>query len=263
MVTVRRFSMLKYWMANYVNNRALLAEIHASKSSYCVFIDPSFAAYDGIVTRLGDISPEVIADALLRRQKAHPGALEADVIIRVMSDQHLPLEEDETVRRRGRRVTDRVRTNFPAFEHMRRQGDAWVVVGRSHWRGDLQTGKFEPHGGRVTRRLAEMWQTMALNYSRRGNWRNYSWVEDMRSQALVQLSQVGLQFDESKGSNVFAFYTTIISNVYKRAINIEHKQLNIRDDLLIMAGATPSFRRQGEDQAEQQGDTQAETRRGD
>lgn len=36
--------------------------------------------------------------------------------------------------------------------------------------------------------------------------------EDMRGTALLQLSQVGLVFDESKGDNPFAFYTTTIKN---------------------------------------------------
>lgn len=36
--------------------------------------------------------------------------------------------------------------------------------------------------------------------------------DEMRSTALLQLSQVGLVFDESKGDNPFAFYTTTIKN---------------------------------------------------
>lgn len=39
-----------------------------------------------------------------------------------------------------------------------------------------------------------------------------SYVDEMRSHALLQLSQIGLQFDESKSENPFAFYTTAIKN---------------------------------------------------
>lgn len=39
-----------------------------------------------------------------------------------------------------------------------------------------------------------------------------SYVDEMRSHALLQLSQIGLQFDESKSDNPFAFYTTSIKN---------------------------------------------------
>lgn len=74
----------------------------------------------------------------------------------------------------------------------------------------------------------------------------------MRGQALVQLAQVGLQFDESKGTvpNPFAFYTTIVSNSFKRVINLERKAGSIRDELIIQAGGLPSFRRQAEDEVE-------------
>jgi len=51
--------------------------------------------------------------------------------------------------------------------------------------------------------------------ARRGDYIHISgntYVDEMRSQALVQLSQIGLQFDESKSDNPFAFYTTAIRN---------------------------------------------------
>jgi DNA primase len=57
-----------------------------------------------------------------------------------------------------------------------------------------------------------MFLLLVEQYSRRGNWRGYSYVSDMRGQALVQLSQVGLQFDESRSDNPFAWYTQIIKN---------------------------------------------------
>jgi hypothetical protein len=74
--------------------------------------------------------------------------------------------------------------------------------------------------------------------------------DEMRGMALMQLSQVGLQFDESKSENPFAFYTQIINNSFKRTLNIEKKSQNIRDDLLIIAGASPSYTRQIDNELE-------------
>jgi hypothetical protein len=74
----------------------------------------------------------------------------------------------------------------------------------------------------------------------------------MRAQALVQLSQVGLQFDESKSSNPFAYYTQCVSTSFLKILTNEKKSQTIRDDLLIMHGATPSHTRQVEDQMAQQ-----------
>ena len=68
--------------------------------------------------------------------------------------------------------------------------------------------------------------------------------EEMRGQALLQLSQIGLQFDESKSQNPFAYYTAAITNSFTRVLNIEKKMQNIRDDILEMNGLNPSWTRQ-------------------
>lgn len=69
--------------------------------------------------------------------------------------------------------------------------------------------------------------------------------DEMRSQALLQLSQIGLQFDESKSQNPFAYYTAAITNSFTRVLNIEKRNQNIRDDILEMNGLNPSYTRQG------------------
>ena len=68
--------------------------------------------------------------------------------------------------------------------------------------------------------------------------------DEMRGQALLQLSQIGLQFDESKSQNPFAYYTAAITNSFTRVLNIEKKMQNIRDDILEMNGLNPSWTRQ-------------------
>jgi hypothetical protein len=68
----------------------------------------------------------------------------------------------------------------------------------------------------------------------------------MQSQALMQLSQIGLQFDESKSENPFAYYTAAITNSFTRILNIEKKNQSIRDDILEYNNMNPSYTRQGE-----------------
>ena len=81
-------------------------------------------------------------------------------------------------------------------------------------------------------------------YATRSNWRGYTYVDEMRSQALLQLSQIALQFDESKSQNPFAYYTAAITNSFTRVLNVEKRSQNIRDDLLEKAGHNPSYTRQ-------------------
>ena len=64
----------------------------------------------------------------------------------------------------------------------------------------------------------------------------------------MQLSQIGLQFDESKSDNPFAYYTAAITNSFTRILNIEKKNQSIRDDLLEFNGMMPSFTRQNENE---------------
>jgi len=115
---------------------------------------------------------------------------------------------------------------------------------RSHWEGGIGNGHFSVDHGTITPKLAKMFMMLCHRYSMRSNWRGYTYVDEMRSQALLQLSQIGLQFDESKSQNPFAYYTAAITNSFTRVLNLEKRNQNIRDDLLIEAGQNPSWTRQ-------------------
>ena len=139
----------------------------------------------------------------------------------------------------------RQRLNFPPFEHFRiDENKEKYIVGRSHWKGDLETGEFSKDHGDMTRKLAHMFMKLCERYATRSNWRGYTYNEEMRGQALLQLSQIGLQFDESKSQNPFAYYTAAITNSFTRVLNIEKKNQNIRDDILEQNGLNPSWTRQ-------------------
>jgi hypothetical protein len=138
-----------------------------------------------------------------------------------------------------------VRVNFPPFWHYRLDADkSPYVVGKSHWRGDFETGEYSRDHGNMTRQLAMMFMKLCERYATRSNWRGYTYNEEMRGQALLQLSQIGLQFDESKSQNPFAYYTAAITNSFTRILNIEKKNQNIRDDILEINGLNPSWSRQ-------------------
>ena len=138
-----------------------------------------------------------------------------------------------------------MRVNFPPFWHYRiDENKQPFVVGKSHWRGDLETGEFCKEHGQMTKKLALMFMKLCERYATRSNWRGYTYNEEMRGQALLQLSQIGLQFDESKSQNPFAYYTAAITNSFTRILNIEKKMQNIRDDILEMNGLNPSWTRQ-------------------
>lgn len=147
----------------------------------------------------------------------------------------------------------RMKMNFPPFFHYRIDKDRKpYLVGKSHWKGDLETGHFSKDHGTMTHKLATMFIKLCEKYATRFNWRGYSYNEEMRGQALLQLSQVGLQFDESKSQNPFAYYTATVTNSFTRVLNTEKKNQNIRDDILEMNGLDPSSTRQFSNTSESQ-----------
>ena len=108
----------------------------------------------------------------------------------------------------------------------------------------MENGCFSKSHGKATNNLAMMWMKLCDRYATRGNVRGYTYNDEMRGQAILQLAQIGLQFDESKSQNPFAYYTAAVTNSFVRVINIEKRNQNIRDDILEMNDLNPSYTRQ-------------------
>jgi hypothetical protein len=257
----------------YLNNRDLLAQIHASKNTYCSYIAPEDAQYDLIVPNLKKINASAIAQARKAQakrltQEAWETAKKAgakkirlidftvsprkidktNLVFRVMTFDHIPLEPE---RKKNPKTTadHHTKVNFPPFHHYRidKKGRP-NCVGKSHWTGGMANGAFAKEHGKITNSLAMMFMKLCERYGTRANWRGYTYNDEMQSQALMQLSQIGLQFDESKSENPFAYYTAAITNSFTRILNIEKKNQSIRDDLLEQNHMSPSFTRQHENE---------------
>jgi hypothetical protein len=189
-----------------------------------------------------------------------------DVVFRVMTWDHIPVDDVKTKKARMTALeieddedpllteydemdlthTKYVKVNFPPFQHFKVDEDGKpVLVGKSHWKGDLETGEFNKMHGNMTKKLAHMFMKLCERYATRSNWRGYTYNDEMRSQALLQLTYIGLRFDESKSANPFAYYTAAVTNSFTRVLNIEKRNQNIRDDILEMNGLNPSYTRQG------------------
>ena len=257
----------------YLNNRDLLAQIHASKNTYCSYMEKDDSQYDLIVPNLKKINANAIAQARKNKSKrltqeawqlAKDSGLrkiklsdytvstrkieKTDLVFRVMGYEHIPTDLER--KRSPKQESDKhVKVNFPPFEHYRIDKKGKLkCVGKSHWVGGMTNGHFSANHGKITNSLALMFMKLCERYATRANWRGYTYNDEMQSQALMQLSQIGLQFDESKSENPFAYYTAAITNSFTRILNLEKKNQNIRDDLLEMHDMTPSFTRQGENE---------------
>ncbi len=169
----------------------------------------------------------------------------SDLVFRYMTYEHIPLDENWPEDKIKKKVSDgHIKVTFPPFQHYIIENGTPRCIGLSHYLDD----EFSRDHGRMTPKLGKMFMLLVEKISKKGNWRNYTYLDEMKSSALLQLSQVGLQFDESRGQvpNPFAFYTTVVNNAFKRVLNTEKKNRDIRDDLIEMAGQNPSFSRQME-----------------
>jgi hypothetical protein len=186
-----------------------------------------------------------------------PNSIPIDsLVFRVMTTEHVPqlAEEDLKPAQKAKKDEEnKLKTNFNPFKHYVVVYDGnpldtvpnmskitFKEVGRSHWVGGLDNGHFSLDHGRITDRLARMYMKLVDRYSQKPNWRGYSYLEEMKNQSLLQLIQVGLKFDERRSQNPFAYYTTTMTNSFTGVFHKEKRNQNIRDDLLIMSGQTPS-----------------------
>jgi hypothetical protein len=140
-----------------------------------------------------------------------------------------------------------VKVNFPPFQHFKLDdNNSFHCVGKSHWKGDLETGEFSKTHGRTTDTLARMYIMLCEKYAMKFNWRGYTYNDEMRGAAILQLAYVGLRFNEAKSQNPFAYYTAAITNSFCRVLNAEKRVQNIRDDILEAHNLNPSWTRQNE-----------------
>ena len=127
----------------YLNNRDLLAQIHASKNTYCSYVTPEDAQYDLIVPNLKKVNANAVAQA--RKAKAKRLTQEAweqakaagmkkikladytvsprkidktDLVFRVMTFDHIPMDDDR--KKNPKSTADHhSKVNFPPFQHYR------------------------------------------------------------------------------------------------------------------------------------------------
>lgn len=265
----------------YLNNADLLREIHKSKMSFCWLLDDEYSMYDYIVFDESEITEELLEKAQQLRikrlnatlvqniqverscgpkkskqiiQDEQLGITEEntpldEVVIRVITDEHIPTEMVK-----GKE--EKIKTNFESFKHYIVDNDGELCeVARSHWFGDLEDGEFTQTSGRLTNELGKMFIKLAEQISHKGNYRNYTYVDEMRGFALTQLVKKALLFKESKffdpvkpvaQLNPFAYYTSFIDNTFFSVLNTEKRVRNTRDDLLEAYGFNPSHTRQVE-----------------
>lgn len=200
---------------NFLSNTELLRYIHESKKTYGVYTKPEYMDYKEVLDDLNDSTASL------------------GEVVRLMTELDVP---PGSTNKRGQCPS----VAFPPFRHYLKTETGWELVGKSQWKGDLHSGEFSCENGKITDELARAIVLMVERYGNKPNWRNYTYLDEMKGNAFIQLLQGVLKFNEAKSNNPFAYITTAMTNAFTRTWNIEKKHQNIRDESLIMAGYLPS-----------------------
>lgn len=267
---------------NHTSNAELLHEINKSKIAFSSFIDENYQDFSMIIEDESDLTPEVIQQAkvnkaiqlnrqLLRKlvkdktpkpkiekiideQSLKPEDISLDQLtFRIMTYDHVPDEYNTGKKNMLNNL------KFPPFKHYAYVDGKLTEVGRSHWQGGLHNGHFNVEHGIVSNDLSKALIKMVDRYGSKANFSGYSYLEEMKGQALLQLSTVAIQFDESKSNmhahkihtgnppNPFSWYTTTIHTSFLKILKSEKKQREIRDEIMQQEAGMSSYAYQDKD----------------
>jgi len=233
----------------HVKNKDLLKAIHNCKLNWCEIFDKDCTQYDVIITEKKQIfEEETIKNAKANRAKRIDVTVDNvrfyDLVFRVMTYEHIP--ERQKPKNKIKTTADKhVPLNFKPFKHYvieDLQNKKIREVVRSH----SKNLSFSKNHGETTNHLGSLYYTLVEEYAKQPNWSGYSYLEEMKADAIVQLISWGLKFDESQTNNPFAYMTTTIYRSFINTLKREKKESGIKENILQSIGYDETFNAQAQ-----------------
>jgi len=82
--------------------------------------------------------------------------------------------------------------------------------------------------GIATDRLGEIFMDLVENYATKKNFSSYSYLEEMKSRAILFLLKYSKSFKPEKSDNAFAYCTQIVKNAFIQVIKKEKKHAEMK-----------------------------------
>jgi len=125
-----------------------------------------------------------------------------------------------------------------------------ISLSKENWEAAKKKAKnTEPTAAEcMTPELVKMIMMLVDRYAQRANWRGYTYIEDMKSEATLSLLNGTLKFKPEKSANPFGYMTQIVTHSFLTTLDKEKKVRRIRDDILEQYGFDPSNTRQVENE---------------
>ena len=119
-----------------------------------------------------------------------------------------------------------------------------IVIYRNKCIAAEEAGEPRP---RITNYLGSCFLKIATHLSYKPNFVNYMFREDMICDGIENCVQYIGNFDPSKSSNPFAYFTQIIYYAFLRRISKEKRQLEIKNKIITKSGYDQLFHSDGTD----------------
>ena len=94
---------------------------------------------------------------------------------------------------------------------------------------------------KCTEALGSAFLLLVNKIGNKGNFCRYTYLDEMKGEAVVQLCSSWNKFNPQKSDNPFSFYTQITINAFLQVLNKEDKNHYIRDCEMVFQGLEPSF----------------------
>ena len=89
--------------------------------------------------------------------------------------------------------------------------------------------------------IGECVMKLVENFAHKRNFSGYTYLNDMKSEALLTCVKYAHNFNPDKSDNAFAYFTEIIKNSFKMYLNKEKYQQNIREKIVSENTSTSMY----------------------
>lgn len=94
--------------------------------------------------------------------------------------------------------------------------------------------------GKLSNQLSLKFILLVDKVSRQYNFSDYTFLEDMKGNAILKLVEKWHMFDPEKGDNPFSYFTQLVNNQFKKELISEKYQRDVYNKSLIYAGFNPT-----------------------
>lgn len=86
--------------------------------------------------------------------------------------------------------------------------------------------------GQISSELGRMLMLMVEKISRMPRWKDYSFLDEMRDNAIEMLVSGWFKFDEARSQNPFSYYTSIVQNAFVKVLRERQRASEARRELV-------------------------------